>query len=36
MKQPISVVVIYNEFINETLTSLTNTHKHTHIYTSED
>ena len=31
-----SVVVIYNEFINEALTSLTNTHIHTHIYTSED
>ena len=30
------VVVIYNEFINETLTSLTNTHLHTHIYTPED
>ena len=28
-----SVVVVYNEFINETLTSLTNTRIHTHIYT---
>ena len=31
-----SVVVIYNEFINETLTSLTNTHIHIHIHTSKD
>ena len=31
-----SIVVIYNEFINETLSLLTNTHIHTHIYTSED
>ena len=31
-----SVVVINNEFINETLTSLTNTHIHAHIYISED
>ena len=31
-----SIVVIYNELINEKLTSLTNTHIHIHIYTSED
>ena len=31
-----SVRIIYNEFINETLTLLMNTHIHTHIYTSED
>ena len=30
-----SVVVIYNEFINEKLTLLTNKQIHTHIYTSE-
>ena len=29
-KKPISAVVIYKKFINETLTSLTNTHIHTH------
>ena len=30
------VVVICNEFINETLTSAANKQIHTHIYTSED
>ena len=34
MQLPMSVVVIYNEFINET--SLRNTFIYTHIYTSED
>ena len=36
MQQLMLVVVVYTEFINETLNLIMNTHIYTHIYTSED